>query len=100
MAEPIPAHHHPFDDCDGCRRAQEIIFDPSSKVYKKAYFQVIEEMVRHYEADPAVKEHRSQGTFKQHFADYMKANPELWDTYFVEAINAAYEKLENEQGAT
>jgi len=86
----IPPHHHPFDGCDGCRRTQEIIFNPSSEVYKKAFFEVIEEMVRAFEADP------SQGTFKQHFVDYIKAHPRLWDGPIVEALEAANEKLADE----
>ncbi len=81
LEERTPPHHHPFDDCDGCRRTQEIIFNPSSEIYKKAYFQVIEEMVRNFEADP------SQGTFKQYFVDYMKSHPKLWEGNFIELLN-------------
>jgi len=93
----MPAHHHPPDGCDGCRRTQEILSEMvSEKLYKDAYFKGVEEVVRSSEADPAVKEHRGQGTNKQYFVDYMKVHPELWDGYFVEALNAAYEKIENE----
>jgi len=92
MEERIPPHHHPFDDCDGCRRTQEMLSDIVAAKLK--YFEAVEEIVRELEANPAVKEARSQGTFKEQFVDYMNTHPEMWDD--IEAFNAAYQKLESE----
>ena len=69
----------------------------SEKLYKERYFKAIREVVREMEADPLIKEHRRQGTYKQLIVDLLKASPELWDTYFVEACDAAYNELKNEE---
>ncbi len=67
----MPPHHHPLDDCDGCRRTQEMLSDIVAAKLKSR-----------------------EGTFKEHFMDHMKAHPDMWDV--IEAFNAAYERLQNE----
>ena len=91
----LPAHHHPFDDCDGCRRAQEIIKSRVANILSagKAYLEGNKEILRQYE--PFFKKFREE--VKEAFFD-AKVYPEIWDS--IEVINAAYQKLENEKEAT
>ena len=40
---------------------------------------------------------REDGTYAQNAVQFLKNNPGLWDGWFVEAINAALQKLEDEK---
>ncbi len=64
---------------------------------KQEYFRAVEEIVRRYEALQPVIAARGNGTIAEHSVQFLKDNPSLWDGWFVEAINAALQKLEDEK---
>ena len=76
------------DDCHDSSNCEEC---------KQEYFRAVEEIVRRYEVHPAVSAARENGTIAEHSVQFLKDNPSLWDGWFVEAMAAALEKLDDER---
>ena len=88
MAE---THHSPHDDCPACLRAEKAAYDDG--LILGGFNLGVEKAVKLYEALPAVKEARQDGTLAQCFINFLEGHTgKNRDGPLVEALASALEK--------
>ena len=80
-------HHNPHDGCEACVQAEKDCY------FEGGFNLGVEWAVREYEALPAVKQARSDGTLVEHFPGLLGREPaKNGDARFFKALAVALEK--------
>ena len=87
-------HHNPHDGCPACLLAEKTAYEDG--LILGGFNLGVGKAVKLYEALPAVKEARKDGTLAQCLTDFLEGHTGKWSDRLVEALAAALEKIQGE----